>query len=115
MIELISNHLIEWTKKKEILSVLKSEGVTMDERTFRKMIELHNKKYFEHQTDKYLVHSVKGYKLTDNKEEIIASAKDYRKRALNQLMKYSKTLKTMGENDNMRLEIKDGAFIVAEF
>lgn len=115
MIELIEDKLTKWTKKKELLKILKDEGVTMDERTFRKMIEFHNKRYFEHQTDKYLAHSAKGYKLTDNKNEIIASAKDYRTRAFNQLVKASKTLRAMGENDNMRLEIKDGEFIVAQF
>lgn len=115
MIELISDKLTEWTKKKDILKILKSEGVTMDERTFRKMVEIHNQSYFEHKTDKYLAHSSMGYKLTSNKDEIIASAKDYRARAFNQLVKASKTLKAMGENDNMRLEIKNGEFIVAQF
>lgn len=115
MIELIADKLTEWIKKKDILKILKSEGVTMDERSFRKMMEFHNQRYFNHETDKYLAHSVKGYKLTDNKDEIIASAKDYRTRAFNQLVKASKTLKAMGENDNIRLEIKDGEFIVAQF
>lgn len=87
----------------------------MSERAWRKAVELHNKRYFEHKTDKYLAHSSRGYKLTSNKDEIIASAKDYRTRAFNQLVKASKTLRAMGENDNIRLEIKDGAFIVAEF
>ena len=36
-------------------------------------------------------------------------------RAFNQLVKASKTLKAMGENDNIRLEIKNGEFIVAQF
>lgn len=107
--------LKEWKKKKDILKELKKNGVRMSERAFRKAVELHNKKYFAHETDKYLAHSVKGYKLTDNKEEIIASAKDYRTRAFNQLVKASKTLKAMGENDNIRLEIKDGEFVVAQF
>lgn len=111
MIELIEDKLTRWTKKKDLLKILKDEGVTMDERTFRKMIELHNKRYFEHQTDKFLAHSVKGYKLTNDKTEIINSAKDYRKRAMDLLVKYSKTLKAMGENDNIRFEIKDGEFI----
>ncbi len=107
--------LKEWKKKKDILKELKNNGVRMSERAWRKAVELHNKRYFEHQTDKYLAHSSKGYKLTDNKDEIIASAKDYRTRAFNQLVKASKTLRAMGENDNMRLEIKDGEFIVAQF
>lgn len=115
MIELISDKLLEWTKKKDILKILKSEGVTMDERTFRKMVEIHNQSYFEHKTDKYLAHSSRGYKLTSSKDEIIASAKDYRIRAFNQLVKASKTLKAMGENDNIRLEVKNGEFIVAQF
>ena len=115
MIELIEEYLTEWIKKKDILKVFKSKGVTMHERAWRIAVETHNKRYFEHKTDKYLAHSPRGYKLTSDKDEIIKSAKDYRKRALNQLVKASKTLKSMGENDNMRLEIKDGAFIVAEF
>lgn len=115
MIELIEEYLDDWSKKKIILDILVSKGVRMSERAWRKAVELHNKRYFEHQTDKYLAHSVKGYKLTDNKDEIIASAKDYRTRAFNQLVKASKTLRAMGENDNMRLEIKDGEFIVAQF
>ena len=53
--------------------------------------------------------------MTSNKDEIIASAKDYRTRAFNQLVKASKTLKAMGENDNIRLEVKNGEFIVAQF
>lgn len=115
MIELIEEYLDDWSKKKIILDILVSKGVRMSERAWRKAVELHNKRYFEHQTDKYIAHSSKGYKLTTDKEEIIRSAKDYRKRAMNQLVKASKTLRAMGENDNIRLEIKDGAFIVAEF
>ncbi len=107
--------LSEWKKKKDLLKELKQNGVTMSERAFRKAVELHNKKFFEHQTDKYLAHSQKGYKLTTDKDEMIASAKDYRRRAMNQLVKASKTLKAMGENDNMHLEIKNGEFIVAQF
>lgn len=107
--------LKEWKKKKDILKELKKNGVRMSERAWRKAVELHNKKYFSHETDKYLAHSPRGYKLTDNKDEIIASAKDYRTRAFNQLVKASKTLKAMGENDNIRLEIKNGEFIVAQF
>lgn len=113
MFELLD--LKEWKKKKDILKELKNNGVRMSERAWRKSVELHNKRYFEHQTDKFLAHSVKGYKLTDNKDEIINSAKDYRKRAMDLLVKYSKTLKAMGENDNVRFEIKNGSFIMAEF
>ena len=115
MIELVEEHLTEWIKKRKILDILVSKGVTMDERSWRKTVELHNKNYFEHKTDKYLAHSSKGYKLTTDKEEIIRSAKDYRKRAMDLLVKASKTLKAMGENDNLKLEIKDGSFIVSEF
>lgn len=107
--------LKEWKKKKDILKELKNNGVRMSERAWRKAVELHNKKYFSHETYEYLAHSVKGYKLTDNKDEIIASVRDYRIRAFNQLIKASKTLKAMGENDNIRLEIKDGEFVVAQF
>lgn len=106
--------LYEWKKKKDILKELNEHGVHIDERNFRKIVERHNKLYFEHRTDYYLAHSPKGYKLTKNEEEIRNSALDYRKRGINQLIKSSKTLKALNENSIFRLEIKNGELIYSE-
>ena len=114
MIELIEEYLNDWIKKRVILEILASKGVTMDERTWRKAVELHNEKYVEHETDRFLAHSSKGYKLTTNKDEILLSTRDYHKRAMDLLVKESKIKRAMGENDNLRLEIKDGTLIVVE-
>ena len=107
-------NLFEWRKKKDILQELKQNGVHIDERQFRKIVEKHNKLYCEHKTEYYICHSNKGYKLTKNENEIRESARDYRKRAINQLVKSSKTLKALNENANFRLEIKNGELIYSE-
>ena len=98
----------DWRTKADILNSLNKDGITMDERTFRKRVENQNKLYIEHLSPYFIAHSSKGYKKTTNREEIVLSVKDNRKRALNMLMKESKTLKTLGENENMTLFVRDG-------
>lgn len=98
----------DWQTKSEILSKMAKKGFYLDERTFRKRIENQNKCYMEHLSPYFIAHSSKGYKKTTNREEIVLSAKDNRKRALNMLMKESKTLKALGENANMTLFVRDG-------
>ena len=107
-------NLFDWKKKKDILKELKANGVFIHERMWRKTVEKHNNLYFEHKTDYFLAHSNKGYKLTKDEQEIRESAKDFRKRGIDQLMKSSKTLKALNENANFRLEIKDGKMYYSE-
>ena len=106
--------LSDWKTKKQILKELKSNGVFLNERIFRKTVENYNKLYFEHQVDFYMCHSHKGYKLTNNEDEIRATAKDFRKRGIDQIVKASKTLKALNENANFRLEIIDGELRYSE-
>lgn len=103
--------LTDWKTKKEILKELRSNGVYIDERCFRKIVENYNKLFCEHKVDNYVVHSAKGYKLTNDKDEIIQTASDFRKRAINQFNKARDVIKAMNENDNYNLEIKDGYLI----
>lgn len=107
--------MTEWKTKKEILKELKDIGIEMNERYFRQVIENVNKLYSSHEIDKFIVHSNKGYKVSQNEEEIIASARDFRKRGLDQLVKSSKILRALGENSNLRLIIEDGQMICTEF
>lgn len=103
--------LFDWKKKHEILKELKANGVYLNERSFRKIVENHNKLFCEHKVDYYIVHSGKGYKLTQNREEIVDTAKDFRKRAVNQFNKARDVIKAMNENDNYNFEIVDGYLI----
>ena len=106
--------LSNWKTKGEILRELKNGGIVIDERNLRQKIEAHNKLYYNHESDNYIVHSSKGYKVTTDKDEILDSLKDMRKRALNMLYKEAKTKKALGENMNFKLTINDNAFIYLE-
>ena len=76
MIELVEDFLTEYRTKKEILHELLSKGITVNERTWRINKGLHNERYYAGKTDKMLVHSQKGYKLTNNIDEIITFEND---------------------------------------
>ena len=107
-------NMFDWKKKHEILKELKENGVYLNERTFRKTVENHNKLFCEHKVDYYIVHSAKGYKLTQDREEIVNTAIDFRKRAINQFNKARDVIKAMNENDNYNFEIKDGYLVCPE-
>lgn len=98
--------LTEWKTKKTILAELEKNGIKTDERTWRMYVEQYNKKYWDHVHDTYIVHSNKGYKLTDDKQEVVNSIEDGKKRALNLLWKYSKTMKALGQKDNIRMDLE---------
>ena len=99
--------LTNWKKKKDILVEAAANGVTMDERGWRLYVEKHNMKYWNHEVDDYIVHSNKGYKMTRDKKEIRESSQDSRKRGLNLLWKHSKTMKALGEVDNLRMDLEE--------
>lgn len=104
MLDLVD--LSEWKTKATILRELADLDVIVDEREFRRVVELHNRRFLEGETDVFIAHSVKGYKLTSNAKEIYDSIDDYKKRALNQLWKVSKYSKALGLLNNLRLEIE---------
>lgn len=96
----------DWSTKKEILARAKQDGITLHERTWRFFVEDYNKKYWRHEVDTFIVHSSKGYKLTSDKDEIVASIKDSKKRALNLLYKYSQTMKALQRVDNVKIDLE---------
>ena len=104
-----------WRTKTDILKELKSKGVEINERSFRKFVENINKLYTNHEINEFIAHSNKGYKVTTNYEEIKSSAFDHRKRGLDQLVKSSNILKALGENCNLKLSIKNGELIYTEY
>lgn len=105
MIDLIN--LSDWKTRKNILIELGN----VSDREWRLYVEKHNIAYCKHEVDTYIVHSSKGYKLTTDKQEIIDSIKDNKKRSLNMLWKYSQTMRALGEKDNIRFEIEEMGLI----
>lgn len=107
-------NLKEWRTKKQINKELRVFGVQLNERTFRKSVENHNELYFAHEKKFYVAHGSKGYKMTKDTEEIRESLRDSLKRGLDQLSKYHKGIKALGENANFNLSIKDNELVFVE-
>ena len=97
----------DWKTKNQIIIEAYKDGIKIHERAFRKYVENHNKKFWSHEVDEFIVHGRKGYKLTKNKEEINKSIQDSKKRAMNMLWKWSKTRKALGETDNIKFELEE--------
>ena len=97
--------LSEWKKKSQILKELKENGFSIEDRNFRKRVELHNRLFEEHVVNTFIAHSNKGYIATKDKNLIIASLRDNEKRAITMLKATSKTLKALGENANYNFDI----------
>ena len=116
MIEKINDliDLTEWKTKKQINEELRAYSVQLNERTFRKNVENHNELYFAHEKEFYVAHGSKGYKMTKDTEEIRESLRDSLKRGLDQLSKYHKGIKALGENANFSLSVKDNELVFVE-
>jgi hypothetical protein len=97
----------EWTTKKEVIARALNDGINLHERVWRKFVEDYNKLYWRHEVDTFIVHGRKGYKLTSDKDEIFASIKDSKKRALNLLWKHSQTMKALGRVDNVKMDLEE--------
>ena len=115
-IEIINDliDLTEWKTKTQINEELKQFGVQINERVFRLQVERHNEMYFAHIKDDYVAHSHKGYKMTKDRDEIAKSIEDTKKRGLDQLVKYHKCLKALGENSNFNFKFENGELIYDE-
>ena len=96
--------LTEWKKKKIAMSELRNLGYKIDERKFRKLVEINNYAYGEGIAKYYIAHSNNGYKLTMNWDEIKKSVADKRKRAITMLAECSKTEKQFQRRNNLRME-----------
>lgn len=98
-------NLTTWKTKTQILKELRENGVKFNERQWRLYVERHNKMYSGGFVEDYIVHGSKGYKLTNDREEIKAALCDYEKRALNMLKKVSEGKKAIAEHMNGRLDV----------
>lgn len=104
MIQVIENYLTEYRTQEEIIKELKRNGIEVNSRQWRNAKEQWNNAFLEDKTDKCLVHSNNGFKLTANEEEIRSMALDYRHRALDMLKKYWKCSRYIENSDNIKID-----------
>lgn len=110
MIDNLEDFLQEWRKKSEILKFLSNidywdyedkKAYDNNDRKFRNEKKLWNKLFREHKVKQYLAHSnSKGYKLTDDSNEMIDAENDYIKRGRNDLYEAYSNRKARLENNN---------------
>lgn len=96
--------LSEWKTKKIILKELKNNGISMSGRKWRKFVENYNKQFINEDSEYFIAHSSKGYKLTNELEEIISSAKELKKRAVDMEEKCSGIMEAVEKRMNMKME-----------
>lgn len=63
---------------------------------------------------KFIAHSSKGYIATTNEEILIRCAKDFRKRAIDQLVETSRIYKKLKLKGNLKLVINEENLLVVE-
>lgn len=104
----------EWKTKEVLLKELKDNGIEMSERVFRKTIKNNNALYYEDKAGKFIAHSNKGYIATTDENILIRCAKDFRKRAIDQLVETSRIYKKLKMKGNLKLVINEDNLLVVE-
>lgn len=97
--------LSEWKTRKIILKELKSNGISMSGRSWRSFVERYNKQFINEDNEYFIAHSSKGYKLTNELEEIISSAKELKKRAVDMNKKCSGIMGAVEKRMNIKMEL----------
>lgn len=97
--------LTDWKKSKECIAELSTGGIRIDERQLRKLVEVNNINFVNHETDTFIAHGSRGYKATKNREEIIASLNDKTKRAVSMLRENRKVMQALSENNNLKFDL----------
>lgn len=87
--------LDDWTTRAEILSRLHMAGIQMSDRAFRKWIVDQNENFYDGNSDWYIAHGDKGYKITQDPEEIMESVADLKRRAMDMLVKHRKARRAL--------------------
>ena len=91
----------EWRKKPELLSAIRLKGLQLDDRELRKRIADFNRAYDGKENRMYIVHSVKGYKMTSDADEIKESVEENERRAVT-MLKQGKKVKRILKMKAMR-------------
>ena len=97
--EFIEENLKDWITYDNLKERIFNEyAITYHRRAWNRYIEVKNQSFCDGETDMYIAHSNKGYKITTNKEEIEASVKHLHTMALNMLSKESKVKKALNRS-----------------
>ena len=104
--------LADWKTKEQILNELRMDFPDLNERSWRIHVEKQNELYGQHESEIFIAHSNKGYKIASNEEEIKRSARDTRARGIDQITKYYKIMKALGENANLKIIIENNEMFV---
>lgn len=97
--EFIKENLKDWITYANLKERIFNEyAITYPRRAWNKYIEVKNQSFCDGETDMYIAHSNKGYKITKNKDEIEASIKHLDTMALNMLKKESNAKKALNRS-----------------
>lgn len=80
----------DWTTRAEILQRLHMAGIAMTDRSFRRWVADKNEEFYNGQSEFYIAHGDKGYKVTTDSAEILDSVDDLKRRAMDMLVKHRK-------------------------
>jgi len=103
-----SNYVLEnlsistWKHRKDLLNDLKEIGVKTTPRQIRFMIQKNNRDYANGISDYVIVHGIRGYKKTNNWNEIEPSIADQRRKALTMLVETLKIEKEYKRRNKTR-------------
>lgn len=99
--EFIKENLKNWITYSNLKERIFNEyAITYPRRAWNKYIEVKNQSFCDGETEMYIAHSNKGYKITNNKDEIEASIKHLDTMAKNMLMKESNAKKALNRSVN---------------
>lgn len=97
--EFIKESLKNWITYSNLKERIFNEyAITYPRRSWNKYIEVKNKAFCDGETDMYIAHSNKGYKITKDRNEIEASVNHLHTMALNMLSKESKAKKALNRS-----------------
>ena len=103
--EIYKVDLTNWKKRQEIMLDLLHQGIVINDREIRTWAEEQNEDWYKGASEFYIAHSQNGYKQTTDRNEILDSAKDLKKKGINMLQKYWKVVRKLNKDHEREVYI----------
>lgn len=103
--EIYKVDLTDWKKRQEIMLDLLHQGIVINDREIRTWAEEQNEDWYKGASEFYIAHSQNGYKQTTDRNEILDSAKDLKKKGINMLQKYWKVVRKLNKDHEREVYI----------
>lgn len=103
--EIYKVDLTSWKKRQEIMLDLLHQGIVINDREIRTWAESQNEDWCNGESEFYIAHSQNGYKQTKDRNEILESAKDLKKKGINMLQKYWKVVRKLNKEHEREVYI----------